>query len=87
MRKLQKTDWRAKPHQLHARPIRTAADLQQHRIPEAAAILGLSPKTLWAWVYARKVTVSRVGGSRSVRIGTAEIERLIEEGMTPARVA
>ena len=53
------------------------------KVPEAAGILALSEKTLWAWILARSITVVRLG--RAVRIPMSEIERLIEEGTTPAR--
>lgn len=55
------------------------------RVPEAAELLSISPKTLWAYVAARKIDTVRIG--RSVRIPTESINRLIEEGTTPARVA
>ncbi len=55
------------------------------RVPEAAELLSISPKTLWAMVGARRVDTVRIG--RSVRIPVSAIERLIEQGMTPARVA
>ena len=55
------------------------------RIPEAAELLSISPKTLWAYVAARKVDTVRIG--RSVRIPMRAIEELIEAGTTPARVA
>lgn len=55
------------------------------KIPQAAELLSLSPKTLWKMVGAREITVTRIG--RSVRIPADAIERLIEEGTTPARVA
>jgi excisionase family DNA binding protein len=55
------------------------------RVPEAAELLSISPKTLWAYVAARKIDTVRIG--RSVRIPTSAIDRLIDEGTTPARVA
>jgi excisionase family DNA binding protein len=51
-------------------------------IAEAARELGLSPNTIRAWVRLRKITYIRVG--RSVRIPTAEIDRLLEEGLVRA---
>lgn len=53
------------------------------KIPEAAKMLAISEKTLWAWVAARRIDVVRIG--RSVRIPTKAIEQLIEAGTTPAR--
>ncbi len=53
------------------------------KVPEAAAILALSQKALWQWIYARRISVVRLG--RAVRVPLSEIERLIEEGTTPVR--
>lgn len=53
------------------------------RVPEAAELLALSPKTLWQWIGERRIGVVRLG--RAVRIPVSEIERLMEEGTTPAR--
>jgi excisionase family DNA binding protein len=52
-------------------------------VPEAAAELTISDKTLWAWIYSRRITVTRVGG-HCVRIPAAEITRLVSEGTIPA---
>lgn len=53
------------------------------RVPEAAEMLALSQKCLWSWIAARRISVVRLG--RAVRIPFSEIERLMEEGTTPAR--
>ncbi len=55
------------------------------KVPEAAELLALSQKTLWQWVGARRIGVVRLG--RAVRIPMSEIDRLVEEGTTPARQA
>lgn len=52
------------------------------KIPEAASRLNISEKTTWKMVYARRVDVVRIG--RSVRIPEEAIERLIDDGTTPA---
>jgi excisionase family DNA binding protein len=52
------------------------------KVPDAAAMLALSPKTLWQWIGERRIGVVRLG--RAVRIPQSEIERLMEEGSTPA---
>jgi excisionase family DNA binding protein len=52
------------------------------RVPEAAELLGLSPKTVWTMVYRRDLEVVRIG--RSVRIPITTIEALIERGTVPA---
>ena len=44
--------------------------------------MGLSARTIWTWVYARKLGVVRLG--RAVRIPQAAIEELIESGSIPA---
>jgi excisionase family DNA binding protein len=54
------------------------------KVPQAAEELSLSPKTVWQMVADRRLAVVRLG--RAVRIPTSEIERLIEEGTTPARL-
>jgi excisionase family DNA binding protein len=51
-------------------------------IPQAAAVLGLSPKTLWQWRAERRIGIVALG--RSVRIAQSELDRLIEEGSLPA---
>ncbi len=53
------------------------------KVPEAAEMLALSQKTVWQWIGERRIGVVRLG--RSVRIPVSEIERLLEEGTTPAR--
>jgi excisionase family DNA binding protein len=53
------------------------------KVPDAAEILALSPKTLWQWIGERRIGVVRLG--RAVRVPLSEIERLMEEGTTPAR--
>lgn len=53
------------------------------KVPEAAETLALSQKTVWQWIGERRIGVVRLG--RAVRIPLTEIERLMEEGTTPAR--
>ncbi len=52
------------------------------KVPEAAAMLALSQKTVWQWIGERRIGVVRLG--RAVRVPLSEIERLMEEGTTPA---
>jgi excisionase family DNA binding protein len=54
------------------------------KIPEASELLALSQKTVWQWIAERRIGVVRLG--RAVRIPLSEIERLMEEGTTPARI-
>jgi len=51
-------------------------------VPEAAVRMNLSPKTTWKMVYGHKVAVVRIG--RSVRIREDSIDKLIDDGTTPA---
>jgi len=53
------------------------------KVPEAAEILSLSQKTVWQWIGERRIGVVRLG--RAVRVPLSEIDRLMEEGTTPAR--
>jgi len=53
------------------------------KVPEAAEMLALSEKTVWQWIGARRIGVVRLG--RAVRIKQAEVDRLMDEGTTPAR--
>lgn len=52
------------------------------KVPEAAELLALSQKTVWQWIGERRIGVVRLG--RAVRVPLSEIERLMEEGTTPA---
>jgi excisionase family DNA binding protein len=53
-------------------------------VKESAEQLGLSARTVWAWVYARKLGVVRLG--RAVRIPQSAVDELIEAGSIPAKV-
>jgi excisionase family DNA binding protein len=53
------------------------------KVPEVAEELALSEKTVWQWIGERRIGVVRLG--RAVRVPVSEIERLMEEGSTPAR--
>jgi excisionase family DNA binding protein len=53
-------------------------------VKESAEQLGLSARTVWTWIYARKLGVVRLG--RAVRIPQTVIDELIEAGSIPARV-
>jgi excisionase family DNA binding protein len=52
-------------------------------VPEAAQRLGISPKTAWAWVYSRRLPITRFG-NRCVRIPADSLEQLIENNTVPA---
>ncbi len=51
-------------------------------VPQVGAMVGLSARTIWNWVYSRRIPVIRIGGT--VRIDLAEVERMLDEGTTPA---
>lgn len=53
-------------------------------VQQAADEMGLSARTIWAWIYARKLGVVRLG--RAVRIPQTAIDELIELGTVPAKV-
>ncbi len=61
------------------------ATVKLMKVPEAAAKLALSQKTVWQWIGERRIGVVRLG--RAVRGPQSEIDRLMEEGSTPARRA
>jgi excisionase family DNA binding protein len=52
-------------------------------VPQAAEALSLRPKTVRAWIAARRLAIVRLGGA--IRIPAGEIDRLIEDGRIPAR--
>jgi excisionase family DNA binding protein len=57
-----------------------------YRVREVAELLSVSEKLIWKKIALRQgFDVVRIG--RSVRIPAESIDRLIEEGTTPARVA
>jgi excisionase family DNA binding protein len=52
-------------------------------LPEASALLRLKTSTLRAWVLRRQIPYCKVG--RLVRVRRADVERLIEASIVPAR--
>ena len=50
---------------------------------KAAESLGLSVHTIRAWIAQRRIAHVRLG--RAIRISRAEIQRLLDAGLTPAR--
>jgi len=51
-------------------------------ISDAADYLGVRPSTVRQWVWRRRIDVVRIG--RCVRIPKAALDKVIEEGTTPA---
>jgi excisionase family DNA binding protein len=52
-------------------------------VPQAAERLGIAEKTAWAWVYARRLPVTRLG-NRCVRIPAAALEQMVIQATIPA---
>jgi excisionase family DNA binding protein len=52
-------------------------------VVEAGEALRIKPATIRAWVLRRTITSFRVG--RAVRISTEEVERILRDGLRPAR--
>ena len=51
-------------------------------VPQVAKQLGIAEKTCWAWIYARRLPVTRLG--RCVRIPSDALDQMIEEATIPA---
>lgn len=54
-------------------------------VPQAAKLLALSEKTVWAWLGQRRLSFHKIG--RATRIPKCEIVRVLREGHVAARVA
>jgi excisionase family DNA binding protein len=54
------------------------------RLQEAAALLGLQPSSLRAWVFRRRVPVVRLS-ARCIRFRKADLEAIIADRLVPAR--
>jgi len=55
------------------------------KVPEAAIRMSISEQTAWKMVYRRKVDVVRIG--RSIRIPQDSVDKLIDDGTTPAQAS
>jgi excisionase family DNA binding protein len=53
------------------------------KVAKAAEDLTIKPSTVRSWILSRKISSIRVG--RSVRIPENEIQRVLREGLRPAR--
>ena len=53
-------------------------------VTEAADLMRLRPSTVRKWVMLRRISCIRIG-SRAVRISADEVERILREGLRPAR--
>jgi excisionase family DNA binding protein len=54
------------------------------RVHEAAALLGLKPATVRAWLLQRKLPCIRLS-ARAVRLRRADVEAIISQGFVGAR--
>ncbi|HUZ45212.1 MAG TPA: helix-turn-helix domain-containing protein [Terriglobia bacterium] len=54
------------------------------RVHEAAALLGLKPATIRAWLLKRKLPCVRLS-ARAVRLRRTDIEKIISQGLIAAR--
>ena len=76
------------PFEAAARPSRTArpavgVEDRLLDVHDAAAMLGLSPKTLYEWAYERRVPVVKLFG-RALRFRLSVIRKLIKDSERPA---
>ena len=55
-----------------------------YRVHEFAAALNVTPACVRRWVLTRKISFVKIGG-RAVRIPSTEFERLVAEGLRPAK--
>jgi excisionase family DNA binding protein len=63
---------------------RTAEDRPSFlTVHDFAALFHIAEVTVRKWIAQRTITVVKLG--RSIRIPLAEVERLVEQGMVPAR--
>lgn len=54
------------------------------RVEEFARGLNIKPATVRAWLLRRRISFVRVS-SRAIRIPASEVDRILSEGMIPAR--
>jgi excisionase family DNA binding protein len=52
-------------------------------VPKAAERLGVTPACIRRWLLERKIASVKLG--RLIRIPSSEMDRLVEEGLRPAR--
>jgi excisionase family DNA binding protein len=54
-------------------------------VPQFADALGVTPACIRRWILERKITTVKLG--RLIRIPASEVERLVNSGLRPARLA
>jgi excisionase family DNA binding protein len=52
-------------------------------VAEAAEYLGVSPRSIWKWKYARKIPSYNIG--KLVKFKQSDLDDFAESGFTPAR--
>ena len=53
-------------------------------VPEFAEALNITPAAVRRWILQRKILFTKIG-ARLIRIPSSEAQRIIEEGLRPAR--
>ena len=56
-----------------------------YTVREAAKLLTIKESTVYRWIFDRKIGVTRIG-SRSVRISSDEISRILDAGRVDAEI-
>jgi excisionase family DNA binding protein len=67
----------------HASNSRGTSDDRLLDVHDAAAMLGLSPKTLYEWAYERRLPIVKLFG-RALRFRLSVIQKLIKDAERPA---
>lgn len=55
-----------------------------YRVNEFAAEVNVTPACVRRWILTRKIAYVKIGG-RAVRIPATEVDRLVSDGLHPAR--
>lgn len=55
------------------------SNIQLMTVQEAASVLAVSQKTIWQWIYQRRIASTLIGRSR--RIPTSAVQEFVERGM------
>lgn len=68
-----------------ALPERDATGERLLDVHEAAALLSVSPRTLYQWAYKRRISVVKLFGPHgALRFRLSDVERLIKDSFRPA---
>lgn len=55
------------------------SNIQLMTVQEAASVLAVSRKTIWQWIYQRRIASTLIGRSR--RIPISAVQEFVERGM------